>query len=124
MNMRSLLRIAICGAAVMGIVSVSGTAHAASTRVSNVYGYMEHVDPDPDEFRVCDHREDGAGVTGTLYILVNGSYRWLGEVTDGGDAGCDYGQYNIYNGNTYQMEICWNAVPADGDRCKSKVLYE
>jgi hypothetical protein len=108
------------------VAATTGTAHAADTtlrlyRSGNTVGTMTHLDPDPDTFRVCDTRADGHGVTGKLYLYMGG---WQLKETeeDGGDAGCDYFDYNVVPyAAKYLMKLCWNGP---GEVCVQKEFTE
>ncbi|MFF7450627.1 MULTISPECIES: hypothetical protein [unclassified Streptomyces] len=82
---------------------------------------MTHLDPDPDTFRVCDKRADGHGVTGKLYLYMGG-WQLKETKSDGGDAGCDYFDYNVVPyAAKYMMKLCWNGP---GEVCVQKEFTE
>ncbi len=117
--------VAVAGAFAL-VVGATGPASAADTtlklkRGGHTIGTMTHLDPDPDTFRVCDTRADGHGVTGKLYMYQAG---WQLKETkaDGGDAGCDYFDYNVVPyAAAYLMKLCWNGP---GEVCIKKEFNE
>jgi hypothetical protein len=96
------------------VAGTAGTANAGDTYLylsdidGHSLGYMVHLDPDPDTFKICDSRADGYGVTGKLYVYIAG-WQLRKTQSDGGDAGCDYFDYNVvpYTAK-YLMKLCWN----------------
>lgn len=119
---RAMRAVTVGLAASVLVIGGSSQAWAANTRVDlPAAGYMEHLDPDPDTFKICDTEVDGAGVTGRLYI-DQGVWALMGTVTDGGDAGCGYMAREITAPWTYKMEICWNG--GQGSYCRSKTFEE
>jgi hypothetical protein len=121
-------RVAPVGAVTIArVAGTSGTANAADTWLylsdidGHSLGYMRHLDPDPDTFKVCDTRADGHGVTGKLY-MYQGGWQLKETVSDGGDSGCGYFDYNVvpYVAK-YMMKICWNGP---GDICAKKEFTE
>lgn len=117
--------LAVAGAVAL-VVGATGSASAADTtltlkRSGNTIGTMTHLDPDPDTFRVCDKRADGYGVTGKLYVYVGG-WQLKETKSDGGDAGCDYFDYNVVPyAAKYLMKLCWNGP---GEVCAQKEFTE
>lgn len=121
-------RAVLAGTAAVALVT--GTSGAASAADSTLFlsdidgrslGTMTHLDPDPDTFRVCDTRADGHGVTGKLYIYIGG-WQLRETQADGGDAGCDYFDYNVVSYTSkYLMKICWNGP---GEICAKKEFTE
>lgn len=108
-------RVAVAGAAVAMVFA--GTASQASAAeagvlttditISNSHGKMIFHD-DGDMFEVCDTNADGYGMEGMLIGAVG---QTLLDVTDGGDAGCDKGGYNVGNcldTCDVQMRLYWN----------------
>ncbi|MFF9685410.1 hypothetical protein [Streptomyces sp. NPDC014623] len=112
------------------VALVTGTSGAASAAGSTLFlsdtdgrslGTMTHLDPDPDTSRVCDTRADGHGVTGKLYTYIGG-WQLRETQADGGDAGCDYFDYNVVSSTSkYLMKICWNGP---GEICAKKEFTE
>ncbi|MFE9335093.1 MULTISPECIES: hypothetical protein [Streptomyces] len=108
------------------VIGVTGSAAAGDTYniLSDIdghqVGYMAHLDPDPDTFKICDTQKDGYGVTGRLYI-DQGPWALMGTVDDGGDAGCDYMKREITHPWTYKMVICWNGP---GNICHTTTFKE
>ncbi|MFI1356795.1 hypothetical protein ACH4TV_24920 [Streptomyces sp. NPDC020898] len=117
--------VAVAGALAL-VVGATAPAGAADTKLKlkrggHTIGTMTHLDPDPDTFRVCDTRADGHGVTGKLYMYQAG---WQLKETkaDGGDAGCDYFDYNVVPyAAAYLMKLCWNGP---GEVCVKKEFNE
>lgn len=108
---------------------IAGTAAPASAADTYLFlsdidghslGYMVHLD-DPDNFKVCDSRADGHGVTGKLYMYQQTGWAHKETITDGGDATCDYVHYNVMEVHLYLMKICWNGP---GGICASRKFYE
>jgi len=116
--------LAMAGALVL-VVGATGTASAADTTLTlkhsgHTLGTMTHLDPDPDTFRVCDKRADGHSVTGKLYMYTAG-WQLKETKSDGGDAGCDYFDYNVvpYVAK-YMMKLCRTGT----DICVKKEFTE
>ncbi|MGW1491022.1 hypothetical protein [Streptomyces sp. NPDC002402] len=102
----------MAGAAVATVFAGTvSTAQAADTAIldtnktiSNGHGKMTYID-DGDMFEVCDTKADGHGMTGQVL-------GWQGRVkltvTDGGDAGCDKGGYNVGQVESVKMALVWD----------------
>ncbi|MFJ9041603.1 hypothetical protein ACIRF8_34180 [Streptomyces sp. NPDC102406] len=107
----TLARLAVAGTAVAAVFAgtsapaMAGDVQARITNktISNDHGRMTFHD-DGDMFEVCDTKADGHGVEGQL---LEGSTTVL-YLTDGGDAGCDKGGYDISWGKSYYMELAWS----------------
>ncbi|WP_406269467.1 hypothetical protein OHT93_16440 [Streptomyces sp. NBC_00191] len=109
---KTFIRIAVAGAAVAAVFAGTvSTAQAADTAIldtnktiSNGHGKMTYID-DGDMFEVCDTKADGHGMTGQVL-------GWQGRVkltvTDGGDAGCDKGGYNVGQVESVKMALVWD----------------
>ncbi|MEV0241845.1 hypothetical protein AB0I06_18210 [Streptomyces sp. NPDC050674] len=105
----ALARLAVAGSAAVLFTGIAAPAMASDTQVritnktiSNDHGRMTFYD-DGDMFEVCDTKADGQGVEGQL---LEGDKTVL-YLTDGGDAGCDKGGYDISWGKSYYMELAW-----------------
>ncbi|MFI5801308.1 hypothetical protein [Streptomyces sp. NPDC051561] len=112
---KKITRIAVAGAAVAAVFGgTASTAQAAEvgTLDTNIVislpdgrGKMTFID-NGDMFEVCDTRADGHGVEGAV---IDDQGRRKITVTDGGDAGCDKGGWNVPNGWDYfQMTLAWD----------------
>ncbi|MFE7108581.1 hypothetical protein ACFU98_05160 [Streptomyces sp. NPDC057575] len=109
----SFTRIAAAGAAVAAVFAGTvTTAQAADVGVldtnktiSNSHGRMTYID-DGDMFEVCDTKADGYGMTGQVVVATTGNP--VLTVTDGGDAGCDKGGYNVGQLFSVYMAVVWN----------------
>ncbi|MFI5801307.1 hypothetical protein [Streptomyces sp. NPDC051561] len=111
---KSISRIAVAGAAVITVFAGTvSTAQAAEvgTLDTNKYisapqgrGTMTYID-DGDMFQVCDTKADGYGMTGQVETTKPVTVL---TVTDGGDAGCDKGGYNVGQLQSVRMKLTWN----------------
>ncbi|SDE02259.1 hypothetical protein [Actinokineospora iranica] len=107
-----LRRGALIGAvAAVMIVFTAAPASAANAGVELPYdrGDMTFID-DGDRFRVCDTRADGHGVTGYLRALnhITGEIVTLASWDDGGDSGCDGGNFDVRGNTAHDMVLCWH----------------
>lgn len=115
MNGLKLKRLVAVGTTVMAAIAISVSPASAD---SDMYtwvtdrGYMHFID-DGDVFEVCDKVADGYGMTGKLQRQNTLSDGWTTvlTVTDGGDAGCDKGGFDIGNLANYRMNVSWNGQP-------------
>lgn len=97
---------AVLSAVVVALVLGTPPAFAANITVNNGNGTMTHID-DGDRFKVCDTRANGVGVTGTLGWTVPGvQTKIVYTEQDGGDAGCDYFQFDVTEGPLWFISIC------------------
>ncbi|MFF3323021.1 hypothetical protein [Streptomyces sp. NPDC002889] len=106
--MNSFTRIAVAGAAVVAVFAgTASTAQAIENKtISNSHGKMTFID-DGDMFQVCDTKADGYGMTGQV-IEMGLAERVKLTVTDGGDAGCDKGGYDIGVTWSVKMALVWD----------------
>ncbi|MGW1491023.1 hypothetical protein [Streptomyces sp. NPDC002402] len=112
---KTFSRIAVAGAAVATVFAGTvSTAQAADTTIldtnktiSNSHGKMTYID-DGDMFEVCDTNADGHGMTGMVEKLVGSAPKTVLTVTDGGDAGCDKGGYNVGQLESIRMALTWD----------------
>ncbi|MFF9626558.1 hypothetical protein [Streptomyces griseosporeus] len=92
----------------------SGEIGTLSNKTISVNGGTLRFIDDGDVFEICDTQADGYGVYGALYynsyVTPDGWQRVM-SLDDGGDAGCDKKGYNIGNGGSYVMTLCWTRPP-------------
>lgn len=116
----------IAGSAAALVLGTAGASSAADSYLyleidNNLYGTMRHID-NGDDFRVCDTRVDGHGVTGEVqYYSSNFGWVSMDSQSDGGDTGCDTFHENVKEGVQYRMKLCWNVT---SDVCAYKKLQE
>lgn len=96
----AFVAISVCA---LSIGTMSPAAAEGDILVSNGNGTMKFID-DGDKFVVCDTRENGKGVEGTLGLGIYGTI--FHQEQDGGDAGCDSFTYNVLEGRPYYITIC------------------
>ncbi|MFE6031054.1 hypothetical protein [Streptomyces niveus] len=112
MAKRMLKRGALIGAATavtIGFAAAPASAANAGVELPYDRGEMRFVD-DGDRFTVCDTRADGHGVTGYLRALnhLTGQIVTLKSWDDGGDSGCDGGNFDVRGNTAHDMLLCWH----------------
>ncbi len=106
--------LAICAALTASFIGSAGQAQAANAylllddRDGRQLGAMTHYDAETDTFKVCDTQREGHSVTGTLWRYGSPKNVLLLKITDGDDAGCNSGKYNIRSGYAYYMQLSYN----------------
>ncbi|MFF3323020.1 hypothetical protein [Streptomyces sp. NPDC002889] len=104
---KTFTRIAVAGAAVVTVLTVSASPALADTNKTIYYpsgrGKMTYID-DGDMFQVCDTKADGHGMTG----MVEDLNHTILIITDGGDAGCDKDGYDVGQMNSVRMALSWD----------------
>ncbi|THV30200.1 hypothetical protein [Glycomyces paridis] len=110
MSRNPLTRSAVIGATALAVLGFAAAPAAAADRyIGSSLGSMTHID-DGDDFKVCDNKADGHGVTGYLKERRKGGLTITTVLTvdDGGDSGCDVGSYDILSTHEYIMVLTWN----------------
>ncbi|NGO47381.1 hypothetical protein [Streptomyces ureilyticus] len=106
-----LRRGALIGSAAAAMIGFAAAPAAANAGVELPYdrGDMTFID-DGDRFAVCDSRADGHGVTGYLRTINHntGDIVTLDSWDDGGDKGCDGGNFDVRGNKAHDMVLCWH----------------
>ncbi|WP_143676556.1 hypothetical protein [Streptomyces sp. EAG2] len=113
---------AAAAAVLIGFAAAPAAAANAGVELPYDRGDMTFID-DGDVFKVCDTKADGHGVTGTLRGInhLTGKIVNLKSWDDGGDSGCDGGNYDVRGNSAHDMVLCWHG----GGPCKvSRVFKE
>ncbi|MGW2265402.1 hypothetical protein [Streptomyces koyangensis] len=106
----------------IGFTAAPAAAANAGVELPYDRGDMTFID-DRDVFKVCDTKADGHGVTGTLRGIshLTGKIVNLKSWDDGGDSGCDGGNYDVRGNSAHDMVLCRHG----GGPCKvSRVFKE
>lgn len=113
---------AAAAAVLIGFTAAPAAAANAGVELPYDRGDMTFID-DGDVFKVCDTKADGHGVTGTLRALnhLTGKIVNVKSWDDGGDSGCDGGNFDVRGNTAHDMVLCWHG----GGPCKvSRVFKE
>ncbi|MDX3383812.1 hypothetical protein PV682_20435 [Streptomyces niveiscabiei] len=110
--MKTLLKrgsiVAASAAVLVGFASAPAFAGNINLSLPSGRGTMTFID-DGDKFRVCDTKADGYGVTGYVQTInTRGDIITVATIDDGGDAGCDTKEYDIYLNKPHEMKLCWH----------------
>ncbi|WP_159054528.1 hypothetical protein [Streptomyces dysideae] len=101
----------VAAAAAMAIGFAAGPAAAGNVGIQlpSGRGTMTFID-DGDDFKVCDTKADGHGVTGKVRQLTpQGRIVVIATIDDGGDAGCDWAtDLDLIGTWPHDMLLCWH----------------
>lgn len=115
---RLVSRLATVVAGAMAMVIVGSTLAYAGDTIEYITfngidrGKITHID-DGDRFEICDIYADGYGVRGYVEKAYVPGTVWttMGSEDDGGDPGCDYFQYDVWEvyppWDNHRLKICW-----------------